>query len=227
MKLSKEVDLNAVRWESLAEALTKRYKLPPELAKGWIDDFRRRSSTLFAIYWFRHSGISAPDNHLVACLCEMNGADTVTIVDERSVSLPGGPLSYRQTLEFTPELRRLELPGFKGKLIPEISLRWGRWRYRIHSIQQAVLCYVVFGFLGIVSYVLLAGLCLYGVAVLLLFIYEPQNVLFAVSRRGSMGFAFLAFLVGVAGIFGKAVRNILALLRGGAIKPSKEYRPPR
>lgn len=128
-------------------------------------------------------------------LLESFGADTLTIV-KRIIK--------------SPFLLNLEV---------EASLERGiRWKYRVGDREFSDKRSVFFiWLLSLVasSFVLAlwAGLTLYGFALILLFLYEPFFAGVAVFRVWYLFVALLCFLVVWAGLGGKAILNVVRILK--------------
>ena len=84
----------------------------------------------------------------------------------------------------------------------------------IRSLLEGVFFYSMLAVLGIASYVILAGFLMYAVGVFLLFIAEPGIMSVAAIHHPSIGLALLCLLVGLAGICGRAFRNLMSLFQG-------------
>lgn len=222
MRIEQRINVEDIPWDSLEERLQKRFQVAPSKASKILSRLRRRLRSPFELSWFRSSSLSRDENQAMALLCEQLGADRVIILFERTLSLIGVRIQYRQEVGCSPSLKELSSDTPKGSSFANIEIEIFGRRIKISKFWQIVSCYLAFSLFGIATYVIGIGLLLYGLSVFLLFLYVPDLVLVEATRKGRMGLALLCFLVVFAAILGRAVANIVRLAaskrRSGGIR---------
>jgi hypothetical protein len=145
-------------------------------------------------------------------------------LSERIFSFPFGQVDCSKLLEsFGADtliiVKRIIKRPFLLNLEVEASLERGiKWKYRIGDREFSDrLSVVLIWLLSLIasSFILAlwAGLTLYGFALILLFFYEPFFAGVAVFRVWYLFVALLCFLVVWAGLGGKAVVNLVRILK--------------
>lgn len=213
INIRKRIDFDDVWWAGVLDLLVKRFGMPFEQASVSLRRFFGRFRRIFNLYWYTHRILSEEDNRIVAAICECHGADVITLVLQRSLSIGIFNIDYHQMIEFEPRFRRDEAEAGKGALRPRIEVRVGRRLLTFSTLWGALFFYFLATLVAVVVSALLVGLFLYGLAVFLLFIVLPIDVTIAATRFGPIGVALLCFLVGGAALFGRAIKNVWHLLR--------------
>ncbi len=214
-KISIELELGAVAWAAVLRILCDNFKLSYEQASRLIRNFHKHFRSVLSLRWLVFSELSVDEGRLLAAICEVHGADAVRIWLSRGLLGSHSRIKLRQQIDFFPAFRTNQQAAKGGYLLARYVISFFGRELVICKVWQALLVHVLFVLFAIVSYVLLVGCLLYGLSVLLLFIMEPAFVTLAATNRAPLGLALLCMLVGLAGIFGKAVHNLLIVAKGG------------
>jgi hypothetical protein len=209
VQLTRNVELEEVQWSKVLEVLCKRFRLSSPDADRAIRDFVKRCMCTFNAYWFLHPVLTAKDNMIATALSDLHAADTVVLTSFRAHG--DGPLrvSCYQELAFTPNLRSASPKGSRCDAHMELLL-FGR-RIPVGSARKVALVQATLGLFGLTLFALLGGLLLYSIAVFAVFLESPVHVTRRATTDASIGLALLSFLVGAAGICGRAVSNLTDL----------------
>jgi len=156
----------------------------------------------------------------MAAVCEAHGIDLPTFRVEKKLRVAGVGLEYRKILDVEPCLSRAT--GGVAEVGARIDVSVCGVSLVLTRLWQVVALNSVLTLLAILSYVLLVGAFLYGSAVLVVLILEPVGTAITATRHGGIGLALLCILVGVAGVFGRALANVsrLGLTRLGLRRPA-------
>ena len=204
-----------VNWAAVLDLMVRRFKIPFVAADKQLNDFLKRFCRPLNLAWFLDSALSEDDNLLMQLVGECHGADIVTLVFERRIRLGPGCIAYRHAYEFEPRFGRAQATG---TVRPRVELRILGRQVTLASARAVALCQLLVSLLGVVFYVVVVGLLLYGLSVLMLFLREPMDVTRAATSRASIGTALLCVLVAVAALTGRAVRNIAGEIRRRLVK---------
>lgn len=206
--------IDAVHWESVTMILIKRFRLFPDRATRQVREFKQRFTVPLEPYWFSRSVLLPEYNRLIAAICEVHGADSITLLKDLKISL--GPLSicHEQKIRFIPSLRNFSNDESVTSLIPEIVLTVFGRRVMLNSSRDVVLWRTLALIAAIALSVPFLGCFLYSFAVFMLFLESPTEVTLSAFDHASIGLALLCFFVGFAGLFGRAVVNTIGKLSG-------------
>lgn len=217
-RITVTIPFHEVAWTKVLDVLVTRFKSDFLVADTNLRRFFKSFFLLLNIRWFRSARLNESDNAIAVAMCEVHSADTVVVIHDRPLQIGTIPFRYRLLLALTPRLSRRE-EAEDGQQAARIELSgFGRTLVlsRPHHIVLAHLS--VIG-VGILTYVLLSFMLLYGVSVLWQFHLSPAETVIAGTKRLDIGLALLAVLVGIAGIFGRAITNVCKLV-SGRIRPT-------
>lgn len=207
-----------VAWAKVLDLLVSRFRNDFFDADADLRRFFKSFHLLLNLRWFRSSRLHETDNSIAVAMCEVHSADTVVLVHDRPIQIGTIPFRYRLLLTLTPRLSRKE-ERETGRQSARIELTgFGRTiaLTKTHHIALAQLLVIV---VGILTYVVLCFMLLYGVSVLWQFHLSPAETIIAGTKRLDIGLALLAVFVGLAGIFGRAFSNVWRLVTMGDRTP--------
>lgn len=202
-----------VAWDSVRDSLKVEMKLSETEAGRLIRNFIRKLTSPVNAQWLGKRALSGDEHKVVLALCEIHGADVLTLNHERVFSVPLMEIRYLAEIEFDPFVRTDGTAERSGTVSGRYSIRFPGTTVHLSRIRHAVAFYGVLMIAGVFLYVLLAGMLFYALAVFLLFLADPEMMTVVATKEPSIGLALLCFLVAVAGLGGRAFRNIAALLR--------------
>ena len=214
LRIRAELDLSQVHWKLAASILVSHFDLMQSAAEVLVAGFRRRCEGPLQLTWFKTKALSKADSQVFAALCEAHGADALSISVTHCFAPGGVTFGYRHQVFFQLA------PGSRaaGGVVlaqPGLELIVGKWNVVLRSLRSVLILQLLLVMLAILFYVVAAGCFLYGVAVLLLFLADPAYVTVAATKRLPVGLALVCMLAGLAGICGRAVRNIIRLFWQG------------
>lgn len=212
-KTKLSISLDKIDWARVLDLLLTRHKLSYYEALNLLTSFQKRVRTIAQIAWFANNRLSKLDNMLLSAIGETHSADCITVFHQVNYSFSKF-LSYQitQEIKFNPNFR-MSSDATVGTKTACIWLKFGKHNFRIHSLFQVVSLIFCLAFIGSLSTALMLGLALYGTAVFLLFLQDPLYLTANATNQLTLGLALLCFLVGVAGICGKSVRNLYNLAK--------------
>lgn len=211
--VKKELPLDEVHWPGVLDLLSRRFELSFRQADEILQRFFKRFLRPFCVHWYI-GRLSEEENSLLLAACECQGADVLVLSWHKELHLGAFGFLYQQAVQFEPRLKRRKDERPYGACRARIEVALLGRRLVLNSL-GAVLCFqVCFLGLALALYVAAMGLLLYGMAVFLLFLHLPVPVTIAATKEASIGLGLLCFLMGLAVIFGRAVRNISALVWG-------------
>ena len=207
-----------VAWAKVLDLLVSRLKVDFFEADSNLRRFFKSFYLLLNLRWFRRRSLSAEDNAIALAMCEVHSADTVVLVHDRPLDLGAFSFRYRLLLSLTPRLSRDESRE-EGRASARIELSGFGRTIALTTVPQVVAAQCIAMTAAVLSYVVLSFLLLYGVSVLVQLHLSPAETIIASTNRLDIGLALLATLIGIAGIFGRAISNVARLL-GRKIRPA-------
>lgn len=216
-KIRLELDLDSVAWPTVLKVLCDKFKLTFQQANQSISDFTRRFRDTLNLSWFLRKELSSEEGKLLAAVCEVHGADAVSISSSRRLICGWPSFILRQQVEFYPSFRQSEQSKKGGYLVAQHTVNIFGRNIKIEKLWQALIAHSIFISLAVLSFVLVVGCLLYGLSVFLLFLIEPAFVTLAATNSATLGLALICVLVGMAGIFGRALQNLYKLARSTLI----------
>ncbi len=213
LRITQKLNFDEVLWAKVLDQVCTRFKTPFRRADDLLRDFFKRFLNPFNLYWFIHPKLSEADNNIFVALCEVYGADAIEL--SRGRQFRAGPfnIEYLQDLTIYPRLTRTVDQAEAGTCVASITFAVLGLRVDLRRAYQVLLFHALVFVFAVLSYVVCVGLLLYGVAVFIHFIDNPLGVVIMATRDPSIGLALLCFLIGCAGIFGRAVKNLFGLAR--------------
>lgn len=211
LRISIELALSQVHWKLVGSILVSHFDLEQQAAEKLTAAFRRRLAGPLSLYWFRASRLCRDDEKVLAALCEAHGADTLSLYSGQRFSIWRLSCAYRQQITFHHASGR-QAAGSSAQIVPEVTVELGGWQFRLQRLRSVLLMQILLVLSGALFYAVAAACLLYGVAVVLLFFVEPAYVTLAATRRLPLGLALVCMLAGLAGICGRAFRNVLGLV---------------
>lgn len=208
IKITQTLPMETVQWPAVLELLHRTFKYSFNDAMEHVRSFTRRVRRPLSASWFLRRELTDQENAIIASICVISGGDSVRLSTGCARKMGFISLQYRFTVTCTPALVREQS---HGSAIPQIALSVAGRELYLTKLWQVLLTQVALFVLGSLLYALLAGLLLYGVAVLVLFIETPALSTIAATRAPSIGIALVCVLAGLAGIFGRAIRNLSLL----------------
>ena len=205
LRVRKSIEHDSVRWGAVIDLISSRHRIPYADASKLVRHFIKRLDLIFNLAWFLERKLSAAENRLAFALCEVHGADELTISSVKTISAGLLSFSYRQRVEISPGWSRAG--GETGRCRGQIDLRiLGNTLSLTRPVQVLLTQGLLFSF-AVAVYVLLVGAFLHGFAAFILLLEAPTSVTIAATNRLEIMLSLLCFLVGSAGIFGRAIRN--------------------
>lgn len=216
LRVRKSIELDAVRWGAVIDLISTRHRIPYPDANKMVRHFMKRLDLIFNLAWFIERKLSSGENRLALALCEVHGADELTISSAKTISAGLLSFSYLQRVEISPGWSKAERET--GRCRGRIEMRVLGSSWTISRPFQVLITQGLLFLFAVGVYVLLVGAFLHGFATFLLLLEAPITVTIAATNRLELMLSLLCFLVGSAGIFGRAIRNAaMGLLK--AIKP--------
>ena len=213
-KITVTIPFLAVQWHTVLEILVSRFKLSFLDADRALHDLFKRYFRLLNLAWFRNRTLSADDNRIAAAICEVHGADAVVLTHDKRVALGPVRFDYSLTVAMTPRLSR-RVDGAESEISAKIVLRGRGREISLRRARDVVIAQGLVLLTGVVSYVALGLMLLYGVSVLWLLHQSPAEIVIAGTQRLDIGVALLAVFVGGAGFFGRALSGLVRLVKSG------------
>lgn len=213
LRIRRVIDGDAVNWIHVLDALVKNFSLSFRQADKLVRQFRRKFFSPLNIEWFLGSKLSNSENIVSASICETLGADQVVLTFNKAYTFAACHFKFEQLIELTPDMHRdlsHTMNGHKKALMAVII--FGR-RIEITSLLRLILIQsgIIVG--AILSYVVLMLMLLYTISVILLFVMDPVEITNVAVNHGSFGLALLSFFVLAAAVCGRAIKNVLRLVR--------------
>lgn len=209
-----------VPWESILESLGENSTVDDKALRRQLKNFVKKIRTPFNGEWLGAPLLSKEEQKIALALSEIFGADVVTILRERSFGSSPLKIVYKGEVELNPFGKMEEERVSAGSGGERRGVAQGNFRLSmpgleidINTMPRAVLFYFLLMLIGIIMYVLIVGMLLYAVAVFLLFLADPEMMTVVATTHSSVGLALLCLLTGLAGLSGKAVRNVVSLIR--------------
>ena len=201
-----------ISWSRVVSLYVSRSKLPTAQAKKRVREFFGQVSRMLEPQWLRTPELSKEYNQIVLCICEVHGADSVTVVLSKSFGL-GVKILISQSLRFSPAFSADQQEGESGSCEAQMTVSVLGREVSLKSLSSLVLFRLLaVGFL-VFLYVALVGLLLYGLSAFAVLVIMPVEGIRVVTTNGTIGLALLLFLVGVAGLGGRVIRDILKRVR--------------
>ncbi len=210
-----------IQWESVLEALLENGGSDEKSERRSLKSFVRKVRAPFNGQWLRSPLLTGEEQKISLALSELFGADVVTILRERSHGNSHFMISYKGEVELNP-FGRIEnendaagiqaAAGRRGFARGSFRLVIAGIEFDINTMPRVVLLYTLLMLISVVMYVLVVGMLLYAVAVFLLFIADPEMMTVVAARNPPVGLALLCLLTGLAGLSGKALRNVVSLI---------------
>lgn len=214
LKIRAEIPCEDVNWTLVRNVLCSSFKRGRAEAGRAIALFSRKIARPLNLELFCQSKLSLLESEIVCAVCEVHGADSVTLVWSRVLRKGGIDFEFRQRVEFEPPFSRRVARSSGLECASSVEISLAGLTIRISGWKQALLAQAVLFGLGVALYVVVAFCLLYALAVFLFFLMTPDIVTIAATRRADIGLALLAFLVASAWISGRAVSNLLGLIAG-------------
>jgi hypothetical protein len=211
-RITVTIRFHDVAWAKVLDVLIARFKLDFFTADSQLRRFFKSFHLLLNLRWFRSHKLDPLDNTIAVALCEVYSADTVVLEHHRPLQLGSLKCSYRLLLSLSPRLSRDESKE-DGRQSGRIELSGFGKTLALTSFGQICGAHTILFVTGLLSYIVLSFMLLYGVSVLWQLHLSPAETIIAGTRRLDIGIALLATLVGIAGIFGRAIANVFQLLR--------------
>lgn len=204
LKLEVQIAPGDISRSALLSQLDRGSKLNLRNLKWQINNFIDRISSPFEIYWYRFPVLSLEDQRIVAVIAEMYGADRLIVQVSYQIEIVGQLLRYVQRITFLPWEGRET-----GRVHPEIFLEVFGIKRQLTTIAQVFMVRLILLLGFALLYAIFLGVLLYGLAVGLLFQELPAETLALATKQPLIGLALLCFLMGIAGVLGRAVRFVL------------------
>ncbi len=208
LSITRRIEASDVLWRGVEEILVGRLRWDKQKAEKKLVSFRRRFLFPYNLYWLCHQTLNEADNSIAMAICECHGADKIVLSGRGIVDSPVFSASCRQVVALKPGFRKEDRGN--SRLLIEFGLR--SHRFVVDGVFPIILVYLAGILLALLSYILVAGLLLYSLAVFVAFLWAPVDVTYAATRVSHIGLALLCFLVCLAALTGKAWRNIAGLI---------------
>ena len=212
-RLRVSMHLADIGWDSVRSSLLEEAGMTGAMATALVRDFLRKLTSPINVHWLGNKSLSREEQKVVLTLCELYGADVLNVALERTFTVPLLEIRYRGEIAFDPFARDERGEGRTGTASGRYEIALPGVTIRVNSLFHAAALYAALSVVGVLLYVVLAGMLLYSVAVFLLFIADPELMTIAAVNHPSIGLALLCLLVGLAGLGGKAFRNVATLVR--------------
>ena len=222
LKIHKQVSFEDLHLDCVHERLLARTKDSGLEVELMVSQFLSRYFGRLAARWIQPSTLAQPDNLVAAAICECHGCDEITIDKGSSLTMGLIKIPLTQALKFSvgKDLANPSTKGLVAKLISgAVTLGPGRFAFELRSYSSLLLFSGLSVILGAILYSAAALLVIYGLAVFLQFLSEPEAVTRMATKRAEVGIALLSFLVGLAALLGKLVKKFFYFLR-------KSFRSP-
>lgn len=211
VRLKKSIQFSEIHWPSVEQILVQHFKLTDLESASLIKRFTHRMRQPFGLHWFINENLSPADNTVAAAICESVGADGITISVNRSINLLALRFNYHSNFEFLPSFKRGGEDKQLGYCKPSVTIALARFERVLNTTKQIMLAGSLISAVGAIMYAIAFGMLLYGISVACLFFAEPGEMTVVALSKGHIGLALLCTLIGIAGIFGRAIKNIAGL----------------
>lgn len=222
LRVTRHMDFESVRWTSVRELMTSKFRVSAADADIAVRSFGKRFVTPFNLYWFLHRSLTTADNTLVACVCEVHGADEIVLQRDRLLYVAPFRLDYRQEILFRPTFRKTPGADEDTLCVPTIDFTIMGKHLRIQTVAQDMLFLIVLTLVALLSYVAAGSLFLYGLAVFLLFVALPADTASVAARHASVGLALVATIVAMSFLCLRAGKNVIGVLCAKYIVASRK-----
>ena len=208
LRIKASLGCDEVNWPLALSTLISRFNIPFDDASKMLVRFRNELMRPLGLYWFVKSRLSDPYKTVVLAICQAHGVDQIHLTQTRKIKVGIVGVDYEQELTLVP---RLDSQVKRNK--PEIY----NVRQRISLLgldidirtrQKLLLVQLLLAALAAVTFSLFAGLILYGLSVFMIFLMSPATMTIAATRNASLGIALMCTLIGISGIFGRAIANV-------------------
>jgi len=220
-RLRRNVAFQDIAWDAVLESLRDNAHLADKDSKVVLGRFIKKLKAPFNVQWLTKKALSLEEHEILLAMSEVIGADFFTIILERDLDISLLAPKYHAEVELAPFVKGSVRDEFRGTATARYTLSLFGYNIKITGIAQAIIFYLLILITGALLYALLIGILLYSVAIVFLFIADPELMTIAAIRHPSMILALLCFLVALAGLSGKAFRNIIHDLRGKAFRSVK------
>ncbi len=207
-RLRARLAFDEINWALALSILVSRFEIPFDQASQMLKSLRLEIFRPLSLYWFMRSTLNSSARMVMLAVCQAHGIDQLTIDTKRALRFGIFNIDYTQVISFAPHfdsqegLRTTEVFGVTQTLCA-FGLKLGiRTRHRLVLVQT------ILAALAAIAFSAFAGLLLYGVSVLLVFVMSPATVTIAATRSAPLGIALVCSLIGIAGIFGRAFANL-------------------
>ena len=204
-------DLEALDWGAVHRSLVEDGKVSEARSRRLIREFIAKLRIPVHAHWLRGRGLSPDEGRVLRALCEIMSADTLTIHSVSNTSALTLGSRCEAEISFSPFSTPGE--GAFGRVGAIYAVSMPGVHVVIDTFPRALAFYSIVLLAGVVFYAVVFGMLLYSLSVFLLFLADPALMTVAATNHPSLGLALLCFLVALAGLSGKAVRNITRLLR--------------
>lgn len=224
LRIRVQLEPESIEWDDVLDCLVSRYKINEKEARRKIKTFIRKVSRLADLSWFKSSFLEEDDEKIAACMAGHYSADVMAL-KRNSVIVPGvcvisqvieiqpWPAVSAERVSEKPSEEVTHIKRTRGIQSATLVVKLFGKEIAVRRLRDAVSLHFCFSLFGVIFYALLAGLLLYGTAVLLLLVEEPEVMTIAITRNVELFLGLLSLLVFLAAIWGRAVSNLIAFSR--------------
>lgn len=212
LKITVEMPIQNINWKLVRRILQNNFNLSETKAIAAIDSFTERFAKPLNHFWKFRKSLSGLDVKVVLASCETHGADILILKVDNRLRVSSFGFGYVHEVQFEPNGKSYADRSVAFS-VRKMCLRLLGYEIALSKIWHLIVVDLLLLLLGTFLTVLLLGFLLYGLAITLLFWWTPIDVTLAATQNASIGLGLICVLVGGAGIFGRAIKNILNLVR--------------
>lgn len=219
LRLRLSVNSSDVAWNAVRETLSGAGDNPRQDVK--LRKFIRSLHSPVNMHWLGERILAPDELEIVRSLCEYYSVDFLTITVDRKFKLPLLDPEYQAQIVFEPFFKDDSAQRRIGRAKGSYRISLFSRTFDLSTVPRALAFYLLLAVAGTMSYVLLMGFLLYSFSVVLLFVADPGLATAAAINRPSIGLALVCFLTALAGLSGKAVRNVARLLHKRLVRKER------
>lgn len=201
--------LTSIDWGRVCRVMCQHRGYTSEGAEQASGEFRGRFGAVLNPYLFTSRSLSTNENDVAAALCEVSGSDGIELTTSREILSHPFRVTIAQTSRFDPKLNATA----RGSFSSQVDVGIGGRSFTLRSFWGVLLVDLLAVLFTALSYVAVLGVMLYGMAVFLVLLEIPDLVAKAALNKWSVGLGLLSFLVAMAAISGRALRNLIRLTK--------------
>lgn len=201
--LSVSLSFFEISWGRVRDQLISRYGLKPEDVDQALRRFHEAFLTPFEVYWFKNRSLSDLDNRIICAICDIHGADVLSI--SHTVSL-GERLHYRIIVQFSPRFRSDDSPPSCN---PLIVYKLGKREVTVSRPYQLYLIRLSIFSVATMLYIVVVGSLLYSLSMAIVFTEYPSQLVLHAYRSPFAGICLIITLLALA----LAVKGVIYRLR--------------